>query len=189
MRHKAWGRWRAQCWRNVERRKQEECFIPNVKVREKGKLLPFSAFFFFFMVFFFFVCFSPPYTWEEEDAKEKKLERQEIWGQKQKLEVRGQSESLKVTSFPSLHFFSSLWFFFLCFFPLLLRKKKMLRESVWKKRVEVGAKNEKVERELERKLLPFFWFFVLFFCVFWLLCVWEEEDNDNVLSSSFMVVF
>jgi hypothetical protein len=29
----------------------------------------------------------------------------------------------------------------------------------------------------------------LFFCVFWLLCVWEEEDNDNVLSSSFMVVF
>ncbi len=33
--HKAWGRWRAQHWRNVERRKQEERFIPNVKAREE----------------------------------------------------------------------------------------------------------------------------------------------------------
>jgi hypothetical protein len=33
-RHKAWGRWRAQHWRNMERRRQEECFIPNV---EAGK--------------------------------------------------------------------------------------------------------------------------------------------------------
>ncbi len=35
VRHKTLGRWRAQCWRNVERRKQEECFIPNAKAREK----------------------------------------------------------------------------------------------------------------------------------------------------------
>jgi hypothetical protein len=33
-RHKVWGRWRAQCWRNMERR-QEEHFIPNVEAREK----------------------------------------------------------------------------------------------------------------------------------------------------------
>jgi hypothetical protein len=35
VRPKAWGRWRAQCWRNVQRRKQEECFIPNVEAREE----------------------------------------------------------------------------------------------------------------------------------------------------------
>jgi hypothetical protein len=35
MKHKAWGRWRAQHWRNVEKRKQEECFIPIVEVREE----------------------------------------------------------------------------------------------------------------------------------------------------------
>jgi len=35
VRHKAWGRWRAQCWRNVERKRQEECFIPNAEAREE----------------------------------------------------------------------------------------------------------------------------------------------------------
>ncbi len=33
--HKAWGRWKAQCWRNMERRRQEERFIPNAEVREQ----------------------------------------------------------------------------------------------------------------------------------------------------------
>jgi hypothetical protein len=31
MRHKAWGRWRAQRWR-----RQKECLIPNAKVREES---------------------------------------------------------------------------------------------------------------------------------------------------------
>jgi hypothetical protein len=35
VRHKASGRWRGQCWRNVETRRQEECFIPNTKAREE----------------------------------------------------------------------------------------------------------------------------------------------------------
>ncbi len=35
VKHKAWGRWRAQHWRNVERRKQEECFIPNAEAKEE----------------------------------------------------------------------------------------------------------------------------------------------------------
>jgi hypothetical protein len=40
------------------------------------------------------------------------------------------------------------------------------------KRAEVGAKNERVERELEGKFLPFSWFsFVVFLRVFSSLCL------------------
>jgi hypothetical protein len=35
VRHKAWGRWRAQHWRNVKRRRQEKHFIPNTEAREE----------------------------------------------------------------------------------------------------------------------------------------------------------
>jgi hypothetical protein len=72
---------------------------------------------------------------------------------------------------------------------LLFEKKKMLGENIWNRRVEVGAKSEKVEQELEGKLPPFSWFcFLLFSYVFYFFCVWKEEDNGNVLSSSFIVV-
>ncbi len=114
--------------------------------------------------------------------------RAEMGRQKWKPKVRGQSGSLKESSLPSLHFFYSLWFSFLFFFFLLLEKKKMLGESVWNKKVEVGAKSEKAEWELESKFPPFSWFFLLLFCVFCLLCVWKEEEDGNVLSSSFVMV-
>jgi len=35
LQHKAWGRWRAQRWRNGERKRWEERFIPNVEAREE----------------------------------------------------------------------------------------------------------------------------------------------------------
>jgi len=35
VRHNACRRWRAQRWRNMERRRQEECFIPNVEAKEE----------------------------------------------------------------------------------------------------------------------------------------------------------
>jgi hypothetical protein len=53
----------------------------------------------------------------------------ETKGQKQEPKMRGQSGSLKINSFLYLHFFSSMSFFSLCFFSLLLEKKKMLGES------------------------------------------------------------
>ncbi len=115
--------------------------------------------------------------------------------------MRGQSGSFKESSFHSMHLFSSLWFFFLYFFPfLLLDKKKMPRESIWNRKVEVKAKSERVERELEGKLPPFSWFFfvvflcVLFFFVFeknktmtmhrclFLWCYWNKKSK---LSSPF----
>jgi len=70
----------------------------------------------------------------------------------------------------------------------------MPRENTWNgkcksEKAKVVAKSEKVERKLKGKLPPFFWFFFLLFsCVFCLLYVWEEEDNDNVFSSFYMVV-
>ncbi len=48
-------------------------------------------------------------------------------GQKRESKVRGQSGSLKESSFPSLHFFSSMWFFFSF---LMFEKKKMPRKNV-----------------------------------------------------------
>jgi len=56
-------------------------------------------------------------------------ENAKMEGQKQEPKVRGQSESLKISSLPSLHIFSSLWFFFLCVFFLFYLKKKMLGKS------------------------------------------------------------
>jgi hypothetical protein len=34
-RHKAWGKWKAQRWKNMERTKHKECFIPNAEVEER----------------------------------------------------------------------------------------------------------------------------------------------------------
>jgi hypothetical protein len=88
------------------------------KQEKKGKLPPFSAFF-FSMVFFFLLL-------EEKKMPRRKAETR---GQKWEPKVKGQSESLKESSFHSLHFFSSLWPFFFFFF-LILEKKKMPGENV-----------------------------------------------------------
>jgi hypothetical protein len=71
----------------------------------------------------------------------------------------------------------------------------MPRENTWNgkcksEKAKVVAKSERVEWKLKGKLPPFFWFFffLLFSCVFCLLYVWEEKDNDNVSSSFSMVV-
>jgi hypothetical protein len=50
-------------------------------------------------------------------------------------------------------------------------QKWQLGESVVNKKVEVGAKSEKAKQEHESKLPPFSSFFLLFFCMFSLLCV------------------
>jgi hypothetical protein len=47
-RHKAWGRWKAQHWRNMERRKQEERLIQNAKVNKKRYTPSLLYIFFFF---------------------------------------------------------------------------------------------------------------------------------------------
>jgi hypothetical protein len=81
------------------------------------------------------------------------------------LHPKCRSEGRKVNSFPSLHFFSYLWFFFLCvFFSFLMLEKKIPRRKCLKqkgrnRRLKAGAKSERAERELERKLLPFSAFF------------------------------
>jgi hypothetical protein len=44
----------------------------------------------------------------------------------------------------------------------------MLRENIWNERVEAWAKNERAQRELEGKLLPFFaaFFFSIYIYIF-----------------------
>ncbi len=51
----------------------------------------------------------------------------------------------------------------------MFEKKKMSGESVWNKKAEAGAKNERVEWELKGKLPPFFTFFFFSFA-------WKEEN-------------
>jgi hypothetical protein len=51
-------------------------------------------------------------------------------------------------------------------------RRKRLKQKGINKRGKVGAKSERVERELEGKLLPFstiFFFSMVFFCFFFLL--------------------
>jgi len=64
------------------------------------------------------------------------------------LHPKCKNERRKVNSFPSLHFFSSLWFF-LCVFLMLENKKmprrKHLKQKGRNRRPKVGAKSEKVE--------------------------------------------
>jgi len=125
---------------------------------------------FLFLVFFFLMVFKS--TWNE---------RVEARGQKQEPKMKGQSESLKVNSFPSLHFVSFLRFFFsLCFLSfLLLEKKKMPRESTWHGSAKAGAKSERAEWELESKLPPlcaYFFFSMVFFSLHFFFFAWEEEN-------------
>ncbi len=114
-----------------------------------------SLHFFSYLWLFFLFYFS--FAWEKEDAKKKCL--------KQKGRSESQKWEGKVGAWrkaPSLISISLLLygFFFLCFFPfLLLEKKKILKESVWNRRVQVGAKSERTKKELEGKLPPFSWFF------------------------------
>jgi len=126
--------------------------------------------------FFLFFCLRR----KKCQGKNIRNKRVETRGQKWEPKVRRQNKSLKVSSFPSLHFFSSLWFFsFFFFFFLLLEKKKMQVENVWNKRVEAITKNERVEWELKGKFLPyytFFFFFMVFFFVFLFFSfAWKEE--------------
>ncbi len=67
----------------------------------EGKLPPFSTFF-SSLWFFLFLC-----------LKTRRCQKKvfEIEGQKREPKVRGQNMNLKENSFPSLHFFSSPWFF------------------------------------------------------------------------------
>jgi len=78
----------------------------------------------------------------------------------------------------------------------------MPRESVGNRRVKMGAKNKRAEREFEGKLPPFSWFFCCFFmrfvffafekkkttamCCHFLLwwCYILKKNDGNVLSFS-----
>ncbi len=112
--------------------------------------------------------------------------------QKQESKVRGQSRSLKVSSFLSLHVFSSLWFFFsLCFFFLTTWKEKNARRKHMKRKCKNGkaeaiTKSEKAERELEGKLPPFFWFFFSCFLVCFIFFVFEKKKKKRTLWPSFL---
>lgn len=94
--------------------------------------------------------------------------------------MKGQSGSLNKNSFRCLHFFSSLWFFFLCLVLFSSAwEEEDAKKKVWNRRVEAGAKTKRADGEFESKLPPFSCFFLLFSCVFCLLCVWEEEGDGK----------
>jgi hypothetical protein len=56
--------------------------------------------------------------------------------------------------------------------------KKHLKWKGRSRRAEAGAKNEKVERELEGKLPPFSFFFVVFLCVLFSLCFRRKKQRQ-----------
>ncbi len=99
----------------IEGQKRE----PKVRGRSKSLKENFFLslnFFFFFMVFFFFFS-SFSFAWEKKNAMRKCLIQRGKSGRvKAGTKSEKQSRSLKESSVPSLHFFSFLWFFFLCVF-------------------------------------------------------------------------
>ncbi len=97
VRHKAWGKWRAQRWTNVERKRQQKHFIPNVEAREKR-------------------------TQGLRKVESSTLNERGEEKAREALHPKCRSERKKVSSFFSLHFC-----FFYVFFPFfLLEKKKTL---------------------------------------------------------------
>ncbi len=112
------------------------------------------------------------------------MQKQEDRSRSQKW--KGQNGSLKVSSSPSLHFFSSLWlFFFPCVFfsSFVWKKKDAMRKHLKRKckneRAKIRAKSERAEQELEGKLPLFSWFFfVVFLCVLSSLCLRRKKRQQ-----------
>ncbi len=164
----------------------------------------------FFSLCFFFLFFLP--------FEKKMMPGESIWNKRVKTRAKSQKveEELerKLPPFSVIIFFVMIIFFFVLFSFLLLEKKKMSGENVWNKRVKAGAKSERVEQELEKKLPPVFailFFRYGFFCCFFvcfvffvfkkkkmtrmcyyllLWCYYSKESNGKLLPSlSFSVVF
>ncbi len=101
-----------------------------------------------------------PSVWKKEDVKRKHLKEMG----KSKSQNERSNENLNISSFPFLHFFSSMVFFSLCFFfPYVWgeedAKRKCLKRKGKSKRVEVRTKNERAERKVEGEFPSFFAFF------------------------------
>jgi cellulose synthase/poly-beta-1,6-N-acetylglucosamine synthase-like glycosyltransferase len=124
------------------------------KQRRKGSsLLPLQ---FFFLYGFFFLCvfLSFPLLEKKKMRRKKRLKQK---GKNRRPEVVTKNEKAKcelegkLLPFSTFLFFSMV-FFLICFsflFFCLFEKKKMSRESVYNKRVEARAKNERAEWELK----------------------------------------
>jgi len=82
-RHKDWGRWRAQRWRNMERRKQESISSQMKKQKRKVSSLLFLHFFF---LWFFFLCV---YLFIYILLENKKMSRKKLF------KIKGQNRSQK----------------------------------------------------------------------------------------------
>ncbi len=133
---------------------------------QKGEHITFSTFLFLlYDLFFFVVFFFFPSIWQEVNSLLSLcfFFFFSVWKE--------------VSSLLFLHFFLLYGFFF-----LLFEKKKMLGESTWNERAEVGAKNERAKRKLESKFLPLFAFFFFsmgfFFCVVFFFA-WGKENTKR----------
>jgi hypothetical protein len=76
----------------VERRKQEERFIPNAKAKEERYVPSILCIFFLFMVFFFCVFLSFLLLEKKKMPREKHLKRK---GKNKRLETGAKSERAK----------------------------------------------------------------------------------------------
>ncbi len=86
------GMWRGESKRSISSQMQKQ--------EKKGKLPPFSQYFFFSMVFFFFMFFFLLlYLRKKKMPRKKRLKRK---AKNRRPKMRGQSESLKVSSLSSL---------------------------------------------------------------------------------------
>jgi len=118
-----------KCLKRKGRNKRAKARAKNERAEHEfeGKFPPFFAFFFSLCFFSFLLL------------EKKKMLRESIWNgnakeerQNQEPKVRGQNGSLKVSSFPSLPFFSFLWFLFLCVFSFFfyLRRRRCKNKTL-----------------------------------------------------------
>ncbi len=94
------------------RRESKKTTLTQMQKREKvSSLFSLHIILFFFVFFFLFFCLRRRRC-QKESAWNKRVK---TGGQKWEPKVRGQNKNLKVSSFFSLHFYSSLWFLFFSF--------------------------------------------------------------------------
>ncbi len=175
---------RRKCLKRKGRNKRVEVGTKSEKVEWEleGKLPPFSAFFFFSMIFF--LCFFFAFFCLRKRRCQKKMF--ETKGQNWEGKNGSQKWKGKVGAWkkvPSLFYIFFLFMVFLFFSSTWKEKdarRKHLKQKAKSGKVETGAKSERVEWELEGKLLPFSAFFFsdlwFSFSSFFFSCAWEEEN-------------
>ncbi len=136
------------------RRESKKTTLTQMQKREKvSSLFSLHIILFFFVFFFLFFCLRRRRC-QKESAWNKRVK---TGGQKWEPKVRGQNKNLKVSSFFSLHFYSSLWFLF---FSFAWKEKDVMKKHL-KQKGRSGSQKWEGLAEAWKKIPSLFCIFFL----------------------------